>query len=91
MWGCGQLLSFTAPWASWVEEYGGVSSCRVTWLNTSLRSRLGFWLDAVLAQAATRTVVLMRGPNVTLSCWHSWLWCCSVLQHLDEADQGLPD
>ncbi|RLV84194.1 hypothetical protein DV515_00016322, partial [Chloebia gouldiae] len=52
-----------APWASWGEECGGVLSCRVTWLNTPLRSRLGFWLDAVLAEAASCTVVLMLGPN----------------------------
>lgn len=40
-WGCEQLFSFTAPWASWREEWAGVLNCMVTWLNISLR-RLGF-------------------------------------------------
>lgn len=60
VWGCGQL--FTAPWAS----CGGVLSCRVTWPSTSLRSRLEFWLAALLPLASCTVVLMMLRPKVTL-------------------------
>lgn len=48
--------SASLPWLGVLggrEDFGGASlRCRATWLNAWLGSRLGFLLDAALAQAA---------------------------------------
>ncbi|CAM9379159.1 unnamed protein product, partial [Bubo scandiacus] len=85
-----QLLRFAAQLGvPEREEFEGAAlSCRAAWLNALLRSRLGFLLDAALAQAAACCWVLLLSTLVAVLPLASSGFACIYYSSPDAA--GFP-